>query len=585
MHCCCPDFISRLISAGPSRWPRLVCLFGLFAVAAVQAQTEEAEPEPETPAEHATALLEELDESRERVADLRAGLEGKTGESERLQIRQIQQEELRNGAIAHELAELLIAAGDDVEELGNARQDILELMRNGPAGIERVLDERVKLLERRQRLRDQAPTDEAVELQEAVTFAERAVDDVYRFYARHIRLMGKLDLDTEAARASLTERLETRAAALAAKLSVLREDGAAVQERLDVSPDDAGAKSELALLTVREKNIVEALRQVVDMLQDLDADTAEYQEILFTVTGDVSDIGLDAEVVTGLLDEWLSVARDWLRTDGWSFVLRVAIVLLILCGAWMLARLTRALVYKALIRGSAGMSRLLQSMLAGVVGNLVLILGALVALAQLGISIGPMLAGLGIAGFIVGFALQDTLGNFASGIMILLYRPFDEGDVIEAAGVSGKVQAMNLVSTTVLTFDNQTLIVPNSKIWGDVIRNVTHQRNRRVDLEFRIGHDADLEVVDKLFQEALASDDRVLDEPRPIIRLHSIDDSAYVFIVRPWVSTSEYWSVYWDLTRNIQERLIKAGLSRPRLQRDVYLHSPGGDGTSDSTPL
>ena len=114
---------------------------------------------------------------------------------------------------------------------------------------------------------------------------------------------------------------------------------------------------------------------------------------------------------------------------------------------------------------------------------------------------GPVLAGLGILGFIVGFALQDTLGNFAAGMMILIYRPFDVGDMIEAAGVFGKVSAMNLVSTTILTIDNQTLVVPNGRIWGDVIKNVTHQSRRRVDMTFGVSYTDDIPKTEKVLAE------------------------------------------------------------------------------------
>ena len=119
--------------------------------------------------------------------------------------------------------------------------------------------------------------------------------------------------------------------------------------------------------------------------------------------------------------------------------------------------------------------------------------GFLIALSQIGIEIGPLLAGVGVAGFILGFALQETLSNFASGLMILFYQPFDVGDVVEAGGVSGKVYQMSLVSTTIMTFDNQKLIVPNNKIWGDVIRNKTAENTRRVDMVFGISYTDDID--------------------------------------------------------------------------------------------
>jgi small conductance mechanosensitive channel len=195
----------------------------------------------------------------------------------------------------------------------------------------------------------------------------------------------------------------------------------------------------------------------------------------------------------------------------------------------------------------------------------------LIALSQLGIQLGPLLAGLGVAGFIIGFALQDTLSNFASGMMILIYRPFDVGDLIEAGGVTGKVSEMSLVSTTVLTVDNQKLVVPNNKIWGDVIRNVTSQQMRRIDMTFGIGYSDDIAHAERVLTEIVQDESRVLADPEPVIRLHSLGESSVDFVVRPWVRTADYWEVYWDITRKVKERFDAEGISIPFPQRDVHL--------------
>ena len=160
-----------------------------------------------------------------------------------------------------------------------------------------------------------------------------------------------------------------------------------------------------------------------------------------------------------------------------------------------------------------------------------------------------MLAGLGVAGFIIGFALQETLGNFAAGLMILFYRPFDEGDMVKAADVFGKVHKMSLVSTTILTIDNQTLIVPNGKIWGDVICNVTNENIRRVDLVFGVAYNANIPHVEAVLQKIIGNHDKILKDPEPVIKVHHLGDSSVNFVVCPWVLTEDYWTVHWDLTR------------------------------------
>ncbi|MEZ0152836.1 MAG: mechanosensitive ion channel family protein [Candidatus Reddybacter sp.] len=202
-----------------------------------------------------------------------------------------------------------------------------------------------------------------------------------------------------------------------------------------------------------------------------------------------------------------------------------------------------------------------------------MIIGLLMALSQLGISLAPMLAGLGVAGFVIGFALQDTLGNFAAGAMILIYRPYDVDDFVEVAGASGLVKKMNLVSTTITTFDNQTLVVPNSKIWGDVIKNVTAQKVRRVDLEFGIGYGDDIEKAERVLEDVVSSHEMVLKKPETMIKLHTLGDSSVNFIVRPWVKTDDYWDVYWDLTREVKMRFDREGISIPFPQRDIHFYN------------
>jgi len=195
----------------------------------------------------------------------------------------------------------------------------------------------------------------------------------------------------------------------------------------------------------------------------------------------------------------------------------------------------------------------------------------LVALSQLGVSLGPLLAGLGIAGFIIGFALQDTLSNFASGMLILIYRPFDVGDFVEAGGVMGTVSHMSIVNTTFKTIDNQVLVVPNNKIWSSVITNVTAQRTRRVDLKITVSYSDDLNKVEQVLNSIVDEHDAVLDEPAPVIKLHELGDSGVMFVVRPWVKTEDYWPTYWDLLRSVKDRFDAEGITIPFPQRDVHM--------------
>ena len=191
----------------------------------------------------------------------------------------------------------------------------------------------------------------------------------------------------------------------------------------------------------------------------------------------------------------------------------------------------------------------------------------------------PMLAALGAAGFVVGFALKDTLGNFASGIMILAYRPFDVGDQIDAANVNGLVESVSLFATHIRTFDNKMTIVPNNKIWGDIITNATASDPRRVDMVFGIGYDDDIEMANNTLLSLLQQHPLVLREPAPVVKLNELADSSVNFICRPWTKTQDYWSVYWDITQSVKETFDQKGISIPYPQRDVHLHKEIGTKT------
>jgi small conductance mechanosensitive channel len=230
----------------------------------------------------------------------------------------------------------------------------------------------------------------------------------------------------------------------------------------------------------------------------------------------------------------------------------------------------QSLTKKALGSSRVHLSALLRDMIVATVRNLVILLGILIALSQVGISLGPLLAGLGIAGFIIGFALQDTLSNFASGMMILIYRPFDVGDFVTAGGVTGKVSHMSLVNTTFKTIDNQVLIVPNNLVWSGVVTNVTAQRLRRVDLVFGVAYSDDVEKVEEILADIVASHELTLDNPEPMIKLHELADSSVNFVVRPWVKTDDYWDVYWDLLRTVKMRFDAEGITIPFPQREIH---------------
>jgi small-conductance mechanosensitive channel len=273
------------------------------------------------------------------------------------------------------------------------------------------------------------------------------------------------------------------------------------------------------------------------------------------------------DVVVAFMAEKLSVPKAVASMIGTAIMF-----ILILIVFKILASIASSIVGSALSKSKLKPTQLLLEFLKGATAKLVMAIGFIMALGTVGVDVGPLLAGLGVLGFVVGFALQDTLGNFAAGVMILLYRPYDIGDFITAGGVTGSVKSMSLVSTTIGTPDNQVQIVPNGSIWGGVITNVTANDTRRVDLTAGIGYGDDMDKAEAILKRIVESHPLVLAEPAPVIRVHALADSSVNIVVRPWTKTSDYWTVYWDITKSIKTEFDKEGVSIPFPQRDVHLY-------------
>ncbi len=193
-------------------------------------------------------------------------------------------------------------------------------------------------------------------------------------------------------------------------------------------------------------------------------------------------------------------------------------------------------------------------------------------LGQVGIQTTSFIAILGAAGLAIGLALQGSLANFAAGFLLIIFRPFKVGDVIEAAGVTGKVDDIQIFTTTLKTPDNKTIIVPNAKISGDNIINYSTQKTRRVDMVVGVSYDADLKEVREILIDIVNKDERILKDPEPLIVVGELADSSVNFFVRVWVNSADYWNVYFDANETVKLRMDEAGIGIPYPQRDVHLY-------------
>ena len=212
----------------------------------------------------------------------------------------------------------------------------------------------------------------------------------------------------------------------------------------------------------------------------------------------------------------------------------------------------------------------------GFVGNLtymaLLVFVIIAALGQLGIQTTSFIAILGAAGLAIGLALQGSLSNFAAGFLMIIFKPFKVGDYVEAAGVAGTVEMIQLFTTTLKTPDNKTVIVPNASVTGGNIVNWSMKGTRRVDMVFSIGYEDNIDKAKQIMADVLSKDDRILKDPPIQIAVSELADSSVNFVVRPWVSIENHWSVYCDAMENIKKAFDAAGISIPYPQRDVHMY-------------
>ena len=180
------------------------------------------------------------------------------------------------------------------------------------------------------------------------------------------------------------------------------------------------------------------------------------------------------------------------------------------------------------------------------------------------------LLGLGSASLAIGLSLQSSLSNFASGVMLIIFRPFTKGDFVEAGGATGVVDKISIFTTTMTTPDNKEVIVPNGAIIGSNITNYSARPTRRVDMVFGVSYDEDIRKAKQMLEDIIAADERVLPEPAPVIALGELADSSVNFLVRPWAKAEDYWALKWDITETVKLKFDEAGISIPYPQLDVH---------------
>ncbi|MCK5664512.1 MAG: mechanosensitive ion channel [Thiotrichaceae bacterium] len=314
--------------------------------------------------------------------------------------------------------------------------------------------------------------------------------------------------------------------------------------------------------------LIDRFETVLTELELKGGETEEFRTYIKAVSGikvDVTDASATWTTITG----WLMSAEG-----GFRWALNLIKFIVIVMVFYLLSILAGKAASKALSKSKKS-SSLLREFLIMTVRRVVLVVGLLVGLSALEINLGPVFAIVGAAGFVIAFALQNSLSNFASGILMLVYRPFDIGNFINVAGVSGSVESMNLLSTQLRKPDNQLVIVPNNSVWDGVITNITGISERRLDLVFGIGYSDDTEKAREILEDIVNNQELVLKDPLPVIKLHELADSSVNFVCRPWIKTENYWEVYWNITSEVKRRFDLEGISIPFPQQDIHIYQEG----------
>ncbi|MDH5931289.1 small-conductance mechanosensitive channel MscS [Vibrio splendidus] len=281
-----------------------------------------------------------------------------------------------------------------------------------------------------------------------------------------------------------------------------------------------------------------------------------------------SSTALETPIVDGL-----SHAEQWLTNNSDLFIqygVNIISALIILFIGNLIVKAVANSVSKVLQKKK--MDRAVVEFVHGLVRYLLFVIVLIAALGRLGVQTASVVAVIGAAGLAVGLALQGSLSNFAAGVLIVAFRPFKSGDYVEIGGVAGSVDSIQIFQTVLTTPDNKMVVVPNGSVIGSPITNYSRHDTRRIDLMIGVSYNADLQKTKALLTKICESDERVLKEPCVQVGVHTLADSSVNFVVRPWVSTAEYWNVYFDLMQAIKEGLDNEGIEIPFPQMDVHMN-------------
>jgi len=322
----------------------------------------------------------------------------------------------------------------------------------------------------------------------------------------------------------------------------------------------AADRNRLQYAETRVQGVAKSLEVTVDLLSDRGFETAQYRQFIIKTTGEISERVLDPKVFIGLAKDFLSDTGRWFQDNGPT----VLVKLLIIVASVLFFRITFRFGWWLLrLVGLISLTKLMVQLGNSLISPIASFLGLLFGLWLIGADPTTLLAGAGVAGVVIGFALQDSLANLAAGFFILATRPFDVDDTIRTGTVVGTVKAMWIANTTVITFDGRRLLIPNRMIWSDIIENRSVEPLRRVDFTVRVGYEEDINRVIEILHDLTKGEDRVLDQPETAVFVSEWADSWVEIAVRPWARNENWWPLLKDMPRLVVLRFAEEGIKIP----------------------
>jgi len=571
--------VEKPLTGSDSRCRLRIALFASLVLAFLICHPAFAQEDAGTPGldpaaanlERARELLREMDAARQEIQALIESSEGMSGEE--LDLKRVPAVEIVDGLSDHtvDLLNVLPALDKSIA----ARDSILHALESHlrfQAGVVREAATRNSdRLAETLRLRGGVPPEGRGRFEARVGEHERFLDSNLARILEIGRAVESAGFDAPEFWEWMDDFLAERAGQLRIRLqlAVLERRRALEQieaaRELGITPDE----DQLLLFhaaEIRVDAIVSSLSATADLMDARGLPAAKYRILAIRTTGSITEHILNYKVFLGLVRGGADDILGWLKHGGPTALVRFGIVILFglvfrLLG-WFFWNLTRLFLRPP---------KLLGDLIGRLVRPISTITGILAGLWFLGVNPTTLLAGLGVAGVIVGLALQDSLSNLAAGLFILIYKPYDVDEVIQAGGVLGRVKEMGLANTTIITFDNRRFFVPNRKVWGDIIENRSLEKVRRVQATVHVSYDDDIVEVLRHISKILEESDLVLDTPAPAIFVSKLDDSWLEVSVWPWTKTENWWALESQLPLILRVGLAERGVTVPYPRREIDL--------------